>query len=127
MGDEIIDEFYELIVSICDNFYAHHQLITKKSVQKASLLHGQWTVEQLELKLPEYINNWRLHNLATDENISHQDKINVLEAQLCKYKVHLHQAQLSIQKLQAQLLNERVSIKKQREKIISELRNLLAR
>ncbi len=127
MAAEIIDEFYELIVSICDNFYAHHQLITKKSVQKAALLHGQWTTEQLELKLPEYINNWRLHNLATDDSLSHQDKISVLEAQLSKYKVQLQQSQLSIQKLQAQLFNELASIKLQREKIIHELRNLLAK
>lgn len=125
MADEIIDEFYELVVSICDNFYTHHQLITKKTVQKAAELHGEWTTEQLELKLPEYINKWRLHNLAADESLSHQDRIEILEAQLCKYKVKLQQSQNYVQKLQAQLFSERESIRQQRERIISELRNLL--
>jgi len=127
MADDIIDEFYELVVGICDSFYANHELITKKAVQKAVCLHGEWSLEQLEYKLPEYINNWRLHNLEIDPTLSYQDKIAVLEAQICKYKVQLQQSQQIIQKLQAQLFNERASIKVQREEIIHELRNLLAK
>jgi len=63
MAAGMINELYELVVSICDQLYAGRQLVTTTSVKKLVLLHDSWSEEDLELQLPTYVNQWRLQNL----------------------------------------------------------------
>lgn len=90
MAAGMINELYELVVSICDQLYASRQLITKKSVKKLVLLHGSWPEEDLELQLPTYVNQWRLQTLKrNDAAITPAESIINLEERVRRYRTGL--------------------------------------
>ncbi len=80
MAAGMINELYELVISICDQLYANRQLITKNSVKKLVLLHGSWSEDDLELQLSTYVNQWRLQTLQQTDS---------LEEQLQRYRAEL--------------------------------------
>lgn len=126
MGNEFIDTLQELINSICDRLYAERQLITKQTVKKLVLLHENWVADEnhLDQAIPQFINTWRLHNLDGADDLS-ADSISVLNAQLCKYKSDLYNAQQSINQLQDELIAKNNEVNILRKSMIKELRGLL--
>lgn len=89
MAAGMINELYELVVSICDQLYASRQLITKTSVKKLVLLHGSWPDEDLELLLPTYVNQWRLQTLKSNTAAVATDPITNLEERVRRYRAGL--------------------------------------
>lgn len=90
MAADMINELYELVVSICDQLYASRQLITTTSVKKLVLLHGSWLEEDLELQLPTYVNQWRLHTLKQNDptTVAH-NAVMQLEDRIKRYRAGL--------------------------------------
>jgi hypothetical protein len=89
MAAGMINELYELVVSICDQLYASRQLITTSSVKKMVQLHGSWTEEDLELQLPTYVNQWRLQTLKRSDSMTAVDPIVNLEERVRRYRAGL--------------------------------------
>ncbi|HSX20332.1 MAG TPA: hypothetical protein VLG38_04325 [Gammaproteobacteria bacterium] len=108
MPTEILNTLQELVVSICDQLYAERQLITKNSVKQLVLIHELCSEEELDQRLPGYINNWRLQNINSTSS----------ESQLSKYKAELLQAQQTINHLKTELNALRTTI-------VCDLRGLL--
>lgn len=88
MAAGMINELYELVVSICDQLYANRQLITTASVKKSVLLHGLWSEDDLELQLPTYVNQWRLQTLQQNDSET-PTQICYLEEQVRRYRTGL--------------------------------------
>ncbi len=86
MAAGMINELYELVVSICDQLYASRQLITKSSVKKMVLLHGSWAEEDLEVQLPTYVNQWRLQTLTLNHRTVPPDPVINLEERVRRYR-----------------------------------------
>lgn len=108
MAADIINTLQELVVGICDKLYADRQLITKSAVKKQVLLHGLWSEDELEIEVPLYINEWRLHNLEGGE----------VSQEINRYKAELAVSQAIIRQLNAELTSLRLSV-------IQNLRGLL--
>jgi hypothetical protein len=125
MSDNILNDLHDLVLTTCDSLYANRQLITKKVVKKIVSAVGGWSDDELEVQLPRFINEWRLRNLAEDNELQRIDIISQLEAQLCKYRADLQVANNIILKLKTDLINEKDSVKRLRTVIIQELRNML--
>jgi hypothetical protein len=89
MAAGMINELYELVVSICDQLYASRQLITTASVKKMVLLHGSWSEEDLELQLPTYVNQWRLQTLKRADTPAMPDPLAHLEERVRRYRTGL--------------------------------------
>jgi len=89
MAAGMINELYELVVSICDQLYASRQLITKTSVKKLVLLHGSWSEEDLDLQLPTYVNQWRLQTLKQSAAATASDQVGYLEERMRRYRAGL--------------------------------------
>lgn len=126
MSNEFIDTLQELINSICDRLYAERQLITKQTVKKMVLLHENWVADEthLDQALPQFINAWRLHNLDGADDLSSESLSN-LNAQLCKYKTDLYNAQQSINQLKGELIAKNNEISMLRTMMITDLRGML--
>jgi len=103
MPSEILNELYEIVVSICDNLYASKELINRKTVKRIVMLQGNWSAEELDLLIPKYINQWRLYNLSLDSHVHGGAGIMQLEAQLSKYREDLLHAKQLIIKLRTEL------------------------
>jgi len=103
MPTEILNELFEVVVSVCDNLYASKELINKKTVKNLVLLHAEWPDSELEAQIPKYINQWRLHNLTLDSEIQGSAEIHRLEEQLSNYRSDLLHAKQIIAKLRTEL------------------------
>lgn len=103
MPPEILNELFEVVVSVCDNLYASKELINKKTVKKLVSLHAQWPDDELELQIPKYINQWRLHNLTLDSEIQGSAEIHRLEKELSNYRSELLHAKQILAKLRVDL------------------------
>lgn len=125
MSAEMLNELYELVVSICDKLYVERRLITKKSIKKLVLVHGNWEQEELEIQIPRYMNEWRLNTLEKTNTGVDTDQITKLRAQVCKCKADLLQAQETILRLQVDIVAKDALAKKQQARIIEELRGML--
>ena len=121
----MLNELYELVVSICDKLYVERRLITKKSIKKLVLVHGNWEQEELEIQIPRYMNEWRLNTLEKTNTGVDTDQITKLRAQVCKCKADLLQAQETILRLQVDIVAKDALAKKQQARIIEELRGML--
>lgn len=89
MAAGMINELYELVVSVCDQLYASRQLITQSSVKKLVLSHGLWSEDDMELQLPTYINQWRLQTLQKQDIPTALDQVCYLEEQIRRYRTGL--------------------------------------
>lgn len=103
MPPEILNTLQELVVSICDQLYAERQLITKNSVKQLVALHAQWKDEELEQRLPGYINEWRLQNLSL---VSPEEQLSKYKAELLKAQQTVHQLKVELHTLRASLAHE---------------------
>ncbi len=124
MSDHDLLDLKDLVIATCDDLYKHRKLITKKVVIAIAQEIAQWSEAALELYVPNYINEWRLQNLAEDQSIIYAERIQTLESQVSKYRAGLLQAQKTINKLKLDLNEANHRIRKQREQIVSDLRGL---
>lgn len=125
MSEFFAPDLQKIIINSCNDLYANRKLITKKVVTEIVTSLGDWSQQELELLIPQFINEWRLQNIAEDENLLNADRIVALEAQVSKYRVNLMQSQRTIVKLKMDLIALSTTAQRQRDIIIADLRDIL--
>jgi hypothetical protein len=120
MSNSTENKLRNVVICSCDNLYASRQLITLNSVKNTIQLYGDWSQTELDAQLPAYINEWRLKNLAEeqDQGQDSSERVKALEIQLSHYRTNLTVAQGTIAALKLEL-------RRQRTTIINELRSML--
>lgn len=124
MSEMDLEKLKQLVLEACDSLYNQRQLITKRAILNKLAVNNEYTAQELEHWVPQYINTWRLANIETADSV-HLDKIIELEAQILKYQTNLQYAELEISKLRTELLNQKEIVRIQRAKIIQGLRDML--
>lgn len=108
MSDKIIQGLHDIVINTCNHLFSNRQLITNKVIKNILLKNGDWSEQEIDGCLSEYINEWRLANLI-ERDIDQE----------------LLSAQRTIIQLRTALAAEKNKYKLYKVKIIQELRNIL--
>jgi hypothetical protein len=112
----LFDELQELVMGICDSLHSERKLITRNAIKQALLERGYADTAELELQVPIYINNWRLHSLQEPTEVT---------IQIEKYRIELQTAQQTIKNLKALLERKNRELANQRNALMQDIRGLL--